>query len=120
VVDKRFENAPDKVVWKYVVPLSARPETIQVPTGARLLHVEYMDVNNRGFYLWYEVNLKYRDQTIDHVFQTWGTGDATIPRAAKHVHSGISWREDHRGRRTLPEYVWHLYEYPTGAKVVDV
>lgn len=119
VLDDRFENKPAKVVWKYEVKLLASPQNVEIPVGARLLHVEYIDVvGARGFLLWYEVDLKYRKSMINHVFQIWGTGDDSIPRMAKHVHSGVSL--GYGGTRALPQFVWHLYEFPTGAKVVDV
>lgn len=120
-VDGRFETEPYKVVWKWKIPLMAAPQQIMVPTGARLLHAEYVsELGDYHFELWYECDLKNRDKPIAHVFQIFGTGAEVIPKMAKHVHSGIEWYEDHRNRRTSPQYVWHLFEYPTGARIVDI
>lgn len=120
VVDQRFENTPAKVIWKWQLPLRAEPQSIMVPVGSRLVHCEFVDLfATSEFLLWYEVIIDMTAKT-SRVFQIWGTGDATIPKSAKHVHTGVMWNHDLRERRSTPQYVWHLYEFPSGAKVVDV
>lgn len=118
IVDSRFESDPAKVVWKYTVPLQARPISLMIPVGSRMVHVEYSEPGfaDREFLLWYEVELKNIENKISHVFQVWGTGDETIPHVAKHIGTVTIWNED----RTDPQYVWHLYEYPSGAKIVEI
>lgn len=121
VVDERFDSVPAKVVWKFIVPLEHDPVSIMVPVGAKLLHAEYIaEFGRYEFQLWYECSLENLENKISHVFQVWGTGDDSIPKSAKHVHTGMTWHEDHRNRRTEPEYVWHLYEFPSGAKIKEV
>jgi hypothetical protein len=122
VVDMRFESTPAKVVWKYNLPLSGEPQQINIPVESRLLHVEYIDLSYelREFQLWYEVTLGVTEESYrERVFQVFGTGDESIPKSAKHVHTGIDWNEGHRNTRTTPRYVWHLYEYPSGAQLVE-
>jgi hypothetical protein len=121
VVDQRFESEPAKVVWKYSVPLERGPQQIAILPGSRMVHCEFFAVSavSGEFQIWYEVPLIVMEEPYKpRVFQVFGTGDQSIPKSAKHVHTGIYWNED-RGRRTTPQYVWHLYEYPSGAHLVE-
>ena len=122
VVDGRFSDEAAKVVWKWELPVRAEPLSRLIPVGSRLVHVEYGEAPmgfSGLFTLWYEVELANKDNLLSHVYQIWGTGDDTIPHSARHIGVGIEWNEDHRNRRTSPERVWHLYEFASGAKVVD-
>lgn len=120
VVDGRFSDEPAKVVWKWEIPMRTHPMSRQIPVGSRLLHVDFVDsFGQYMFLLWYEVELAKKDQMLTHVYQMFPTGDDSIPHSAKHIGTGISWNEDHRDRRTTPNQVWHLFEFPSGARVVD-
>ena len=109
MTDGRFEETPFKVVYKYQVGLDAGPQKVMIPVGSTLVHSEFIDVfGHYGFLLWYEVRLDKVDEKITHIYQVFGTGDASIPKMAKH-----------RDERTFPRLVRHLFEYPTGSKIVD-
>ena len=120
MTDGRFEETPSKVVYKYQVGLYAGPQKVMIPVGSTLVHSEFIDVfGHYGFLLWYEVRLDKVDEKITHIYQVFGTGDASIPKMAKHVTTGIQWYYGHRDERTFPRLVRHLFEYPTGSKIVD-
>lgn len=121
-VDGQYEITPHKVVWKYPLDLSPDPQVREIPRGARFLHGEFIQADavpsqHGRFDLWYEVELKERGINISHVFQVMGTG-VELPKAVKHLVTGCerdySW--------VVPKIinVWHLYEWPSGSKVVDV
>ena len=114
VVDSRFENEPAKIVLKYKMELSPDPQVVAIPIGAHLLRAEFIASAYllRGHWLlWYEVPLVTRDHDV--VLQSIGTG-VPFPKCAKYVATGFRF-----GSGSLPQEVWHLYEYPSGAKVVD-
>ena len=109
----------EKVVWKYQVDLEAGAQEISLPIGAQLVHAEFVKSGfaDRRFFLWYEVDLERSTTSHEIVFEIFGTGDQGIPRMGKHVATGVEWNYDHRNTRTVPQWVWHLYEYPSGTEV---
>jgi hypothetical protein len=118
VVDGRFETEPAKVVYKFMLDLNPDPILLPVPRGARLLHAEFFPGNyplEGQWLLWYEVDLHLQGDEINHIYHTIATG-TPIPKCLKHLATG--WRKSANSWR--PAEVWHLYEYPSGAKVVDV
>lgn len=121
IVHPQHSTDGSKVVWKYQVDLEAGPMAIGLPDGARLVHSEFVksDFMKREFFLWYEVDLERSMETHNVVFEVFGTGDNGIPRMGKHVATGVEWNYDHRSYPTVPQWVWHLYEYPSGTEVRD-
>lgn len=117
VVDSRFESEPAKVVLKYPLDLVPEPVEMPIPVGARLLHVEFIQGSypyQGEWLMWYEVDISKQGVSIPHVYQAIATG-VPFPKMAKHISTGLRF-----GSGSKPSEVWHLYEYPTGAKVVDV
>lgn len=126
VVDQRFESEPAKRVLKYQVPLIPDPVEVPIPVGAYLLHTEFVqhgtvaDEFGGHWLLWYEVPITDEHGTWVEkpmVFQTMATGIA-FPKAAKHLASAVS--RDYSFLMPKIHEVWHLYQYPSGAKVVHV
>jgi hypothetical protein len=118
VVDSRFETEPAKIVLKYKLKLGPDPVEVDIPVGAYLLRAEFVPGKFalQGYWLmWYEVPLASKVSAHPMVFQSIATG-VPFPKCAKHIATGF------RGSNPWlpPEEVWHLYEYPSGAKVVDV
>lgn len=119
VVDHRFENTPAKIVLKYRLDLRPDPLELEVPVGARLLHTSFiwgMEPLTGHWLLWYEVPLANHNGDVNHkmVYQSIATG-VPFPKCAKWMASG----ERFESESWQPTEVWHLYEYPSGAKVVD-
>lgn len=123
VVDNRFESEPYKRVLKYRVVLLPDPIEVPIPVGATLLHVEFVQASPTGadlaghWLLWYEVPLETHEDGKPMVFQSMGTG-ARFPKAAKHLASAVT--RDYSFVVPRIVEVWHLYQYPSGAKVVSV
>ena len=117
-VDGHFDTSPHKIVFKYMIELGPYPQVREIPRGARLLHVEFTPGDSAltgEWWLWYEVELAERGINISRVFHTIATG-VEIPKSLQHLASGVRrLRVDDK-----PLEVWHLYQYPSGAKVVDV
>ena len=118
VVDSRFENEPAKIIHKYKLQLSPDPLELLLPVAAHLLHARFIQGWQQlegQWLLWYEVPLVTKDNLHPIVFQSIATG-VPFPKCAKHMATGERWQDGMR----IPVEVWHLYEYPSGAKVVDV
>jgi hypothetical protein len=118
VVDSRFETEPAKIVLKYRLELGPDPVAVDIPVGAYLLCAEFIPDKFalQGYWLmWYEVPLVSKLNAHPMVFQSIATG-VTFPKCVKHIATGFRWFNPW----LPPEEVWHLYEYPSGAKVVDV
>jgi hypothetical protein len=121
VVDSRFEIEPYKVVHKYRLTLRPDPVVLPLPIGARLLHTNFISPEYwRGpvtghWLLWFEVPIHTAKKLHDVVFQSIATG-VEFPKCAKWMATGLRFDPE----RVEPTEVWHLYEYPSGAKVVDV
>lgn len=118
VVDQRFESEPAKIIHKYRLTLLPDPLELLLPVAAHFLHAEFIQGWNplEGHWLlWFEVPMSTKDNLHPIVFQSIATGMG-FPKCAKWVATGMRWEEQMR----LPAEVWHLYEYPSGAKVVDV
>jgi hypothetical protein len=118
VVDSRFEQEPDKIVLKYRLELGPDPVELELPVAAHLLQATLVPSTRplEGHWLlWFEVPLATKDVPHHIVFQSIATG-VPFPKCAKWVTTGFRqvnpWMP--------PEEVWHLYEYPSGARVVDL
>jgi hypothetical protein len=86
----------NRKVWKYTIPVTGVPHGIQVPIGARPVHVA---AGNRPdeVLMWVEVDADSPD--VHRVFQVFGTGHP-IPEGWEYV-----------GTAPTPfALVWHLYE----------
>lgn len=121
-VDGHFDIDPHKVVLKWTIELGPDPVEVKIPRGARLLHVEFVQADAEPslmgyFALWYEVEIQEQTNPLSHIFQIVATG-IQIPKTLKHLATGC----DRDYTYVVPHlgHVWHLYEYPSGAKVVDV
>lgn len=123
VVDQRFESEPAKRVLKYRVELLPEALAVDIPVGATLLHVEFTQASATGedrrghWLLWYEVPLGTHPEGKPMVFQTMATGPA-FPKSAKHLASAVT--RDYSFVVPKIVDVWHLYQYPSGARVVSV
>jgi hypothetical protein len=118
VVDGRFEQEPAKVIHKYRLVLLPDPVELSIPIGAKLLRAEFIQGWNplEGHWLlWYEVPIANKANFHELVYQSMATG-VEFPKCAKYVTTGFRWHDQQR----LPAEVWHLYEYPSGARVVDI
>lgn len=118
VVDQRFESEPAKTVLKYRLHLSPGPVEMDVPVSAHLLHAEFIcgtEPLTGHWLLWFEVPLATKGNAHKMVFQSMGTG-VNFPKCAKWMATGVR-RFTHHAE---PSEVWHLYEYPSGARVVEV
>lgn len=103
----------NRVIFKYQMPLPmlAGPHEQPMPADAQMVHAEYVE-DGHNFLLWVEVAAPTRTTRFQtRRFQVWGTGDPTIPVSAVHVATGIDWsRHPNTGSRSVPVYVWHLYD----------
>lgn len=85
-----------KTIFKYTVPVNDHIAVLNIPHGARILHVDANgDIDT--VYFWAEVE---RDNAAEsRFFQVFGTGH-TIPDTAKWIGTTT----------TSALLVWHLYE----------
>lgn len=85
-----------KTVWKYTVPITPGPHTIEMGKNKKILHVGSTDVM-RSIHFWAE----HDGITEERTFQIFGTGDTSIPDTAEYVGTVI-----HPGAAI----VLHLYD----------
>jgi len=82
-----------RTVWKYLLKSSSDEQKLELPLGAKLVHV---GLAPGGPAVWIELD---PDETrmIEHRFWVHGTG-----------HEVPLWR-DHIGSVIVPPLVWHVY-----------
>lgn len=87
-----------RAVWKYEVKATASSTAIEMPAGARIVHVEHQNPDDRGTVtFWAEVDLEAKLES--RVFQIYGTGHEIGDRC---IYLGTDC--------VTPTLVWHLYE----------
>lgn len=118
VVDARHDNDPYKMVLKFRLELTPDPMTLMLPRGWTFLKAIFNPDNHpfEGHWLlWLEVENREQANPLAYVFQSMATG-VSLPKMVKYLATGFRFGRD----QEQPEEVWHLYQYPHGARVVDV
>lgn len=80
-------------VWKYIVDITDGDQDINIPAGAKLVHV---GPHGKRIGLWFEIDTQEKHSTI-RSFRVFGTGHP--------IESGR-----HVGTVIIIPFVWHVYE----------
>ena len=84
-------------IWKYIVYVTAPPQPLQMPVGARILHVDSQRPTGDAVTFWAEVDPQAERET--RTFMVFPTG-FDIDEGVEYVGTAMP----------IPELVWHLYE----------
>jgi len=91
-------------IWKYFLTIKAEEQRVQLPPGAKILHVACQTPTQRTraeLYMWIQIDPKL-ELTERRMFIVRGTGE-DIPPGAKYIGTG------HSVTSGVP-YVWHVFE----------
>lgn len=92
-------------VYKYPLRISSAPQTLNLPRGAKVVHVHSQEVGGEArACLWLEVNTTA--PAVHRTFAVYATGeDIDVQYQARHVGTvHVDWT------------VWHVYELPLFGK----